>query len=84
MFDRMAGQAIRLTVAIEIDRCGNGRLDTKRPRDPRDFLLLLGAIDEHFFFRRLVVGDALERDMRHQPADLFPFAVLSALVDEPT
>jgi hypothetical protein len=42
----------------------------------------LGAIDEHLLLGRLIVGDALERDMRHDPADVFTLLVLLADVNE--
>jgi hypothetical protein len=45
-------------------------------------LSILGTIHEDFFFSRLVVRDALERDVRHDTADFFPLVVLFALVNE--
>jgi serine/threonine-protein kinase len=61
----------------------NGRFDRERPGDAGDAADLFGAIDQHFLFRRLVVGDRLERDVWHDAADLFAPLVLLALVDEP-
>ena len=42
----------------------------------------LRPIDQHFFIRRLVVRDALERDVRDDAADFLALLVLLALVDE--
>ncbi len=38
--------------------------------------------DQHFFLGRLVVGDALERDVRNDAADFLALPVLLAEVDE--
>jgi len=61
---------------------GNRRLDDEGAGDAGDAAHFLGAVDQHLHRRRFVVGDALERGMRHQTADLLSFAVLLALVDE--
>ncbi len=45
-------------------------------------VVLLGPVNQHFFLRRLVVGNAFEIDMRHNATDLFALLVLLAFVNE--
>ena len=55
---------------------------TNGPGHADDLVVDLRPVDQDFFVRRLVVGDALERDVRDDAADFFALLVLLALVDE--
>ena len=57
---------------------GNRRLERERAGDADDLVVDLRPIDEHFLVRRLVVGDALERDVRDDAADFLALLVLLA------
>ncbi|WP_434478569.1 hypothetical protein [Gemmatimonas sp.] len=76
--------AIAFAVAFPVHWRGNGRFHDEGAGHPRDFLLLLGAIDQHFHGGRLIVGDALECNVRHEPAHFFTTLVLFAHVGEAT
>ena len=76
------GAGVLDAVALPVHRRRNRRLDDERAGDAGDPVVDLRAIDEDFLFWRLVVGDALERDVRHDAADVFALVVLLALVDE--
>src|SRR5579875_3280513 len=50
---------------------------------PRGFVVHFGPIHQHFFLRRLVIGDGFERDVRYNPTDFFTLFVLLADIDKP-
>ena len=66
---------ILFAVAFPIDRRGDRRLEAERAAHPRDVDVLLRPIEQHFLFRRFVVGDGFERDVRHDAADFLSLAV---------
>ena len=47
---------------------------TERPGHARDAVDALRPVHQHFFCGRLIVGDDLERDVRHDAADFFALA----------
>src|SRR5205823_6388437 len=61
---------------------GDDSLDAKRSSDARQPPQLLGAVNQNLLNWWLIVGDALERNVRHDPADLFALAVLLAPIDK--
>ena len=56
-------------VGFPIHWRGDRRFHAERAGHAGDGIVDFGAIDQHFLGRRFVVGDALERDVRHDAAD---------------
>ncbi len=69
-------------IFIQIHRGLDGRFDRERPADAGNLLVHFGAVSQRDYFRLFLVGDGFEREARHETADLFPFAVLLALIDK--
>ena len=67
-------------VILQRQRRLYGRLHREGPANPGDLVVDLGTVHQRHQLRRLVVGDGLQRDARHKPADLLALAVLLALV----
>jgi hypothetical protein len=70
--------------AIEALGRGDGGLEHERAGHARDAGHDLGPVHQHFHVGLLAVGDALERDVRHDAADVLALAVGLHLVDEAT
>ena len=61
---------------------GDGGLHHKGASHAHHAAVYLGPVHQHFGGGWFVVGNGLQRDVRHQPAHFFALAVLLALVDE--
>ena len=74
----------RLRFLVQAFRGRDRRFERERPAHADDTRYGLGAVYQYFLGRRFVVGDALERNVRHDSADFLPAAVLLPLVHEAT